>query len=182
MRYFISIDVENEEVEDNLVNFINSVKGLGRIKPVSRENLHLTLLFLGKRAEDEEDEIVNRFDEVMDDINEGEIECSVSGLGVFPHMNFIKVVWAGVKLEEKLKDIHVKFNEVLEGENEHDFVPHITLARVKDIRGDEKRRLKEAIREHPADFGGFKAENVRLKQSELTEEGPVYRDVRVREL
>lgn len=46
MRYFISVDVDDEDVKENIVTFMNEIEQYGDIKTVKPENLHITLLFL----------------------------------------------------------------------------------------------------------------------------------------
>ncbi|MCJ7478661.1 MAG: RNA 2',3'-cyclic phosphodiesterase [Candidatus Nanohaloarchaeota archaeon QJJ-7] len=182
MRYFISIDVEDEGVKNSLMNFTGRIDNLGDTKVVDPQNLHLTLLYLGERPKSEVPEIKDSFVDAMADVDVGEFECMLSDLGVFPHMNYIKTVWAGAETDGKIRDIHMKLNEHIHSENEHDFTPHVTLARVKGIEPGEKQRMREEIESYPADFGSFSVENVRLKQSKLTPEGPIYRDLEVVEL
>lgn len=179
MRYFISIDVEDEGVKEELVKFTKQMESLGDIKTVRPENLHITLLYLGNLSKSDMDEVVPLFTRTCESLDVDEFTCKVSGVGVFPHMNYIKVVWAGAEPGEKLDKLHMKFSELINAGDEEDFVPHITIGRVGGVDPDEKRALKERIESHPADFGSFEVKNVRLKSSELSEDGPVYRDVEV---
>lgn len=179
MRYFISIDITDEEVKNSLMNFTDRLNSFGDMKIVKPENLHITLLFLGEREESEIDKMKERFRETSSDIDSGEFECSINDLGVFPHINFIKVVWSGAKPKEEMDELHLKYNEVFESENEGDFVPHVTLGRLKNIGEREKRELQQVVRDESPEFGSFQVENVRLKESRMTDEGSVYRDVEV---
>ncbi|MFB6215560.1 MAG: RNA 2',3'-cyclic phosphodiesterase [Candidatus Aenigmatarchaeota archaeon] len=179
MRYFISIDIEDEDVKEGLVNFIERIEDYGDMKPVRPENLHITLLFLGELSEGELEGARKKFTDTCRNIDVGEFTCNISGVGVFPHMNYIKTIWAGAEPEEELSELLMKFSENMNGENEHDFVAHATLARLRGIGPEEKRDLKEVIESFERDFGSFRVENVRLKESELGPEGPTYRDVEV---
>lgn len=179
MRYFISVDVKDEGVKEALVNLMNRIEGYGDTKTVRPENLHLTLLFLGERLEEELEEIKSRFIDSCEAVNVGEFTCNVEDVGVFPHMNYIKTVWVGVKPREPFDSLHMKFSEYMNGVNEHDFIPHITVGRVRGIDPGDKKQLKAEIERHSGGFGAFQVKNVRLKQSELREDGPEYRDMEV---
>lgn len=182
MRYFISVPVSSEDVKDGLMRFTEKMNGLGDISFMARENLHITALFLGDLDEDERQHARELFQGNTGSPSVDEFTCNASGVGVFPHMNFIKVVWAGVEPEEKFSDLHMYFSEQMNVRREHDYVPHITLGRVKDVSGGEKRRLQELIRREGPDFGTFQVSDVRLTRSELTPDGPVYTDEAVMEL
>lgn len=182
MRCFISIDVEDETARDNLVSFIDKLREFNGIKPVSPENLHLTLLFLGDVDEQDVDELRYNFVTITDNVNVEPFTCMMSGVGVFPHMNYINVIWAGAKPVRELNELHMTYTEGMKftnEANEEEFVPHITLARAKYLNKPEKSRLKTVIREHQQDFGGFEVSNVRLKESVLADGGAEYRDIEV---
>lgn len=177
MRCFISIDVEHVNVRDNLVTFIDSIRDIHGLKPVKPQNLHLTLLFLGDINSSNIHEVRETFVNITDNVNVGTFTCSVDSVGVFPHLNYIKVVWAGVKPAEELRELHMNYTEGMNftsEQNEHDFVPHITLGRVKHLNNPDKSRLQELVRESDHHFGSFKVSNVRLKKSSITEKGPIY--------
>ncbi|MFB6077030.1 MAG: RNA 2',3'-cyclic phosphodiesterase [Candidatus Nanohaloarchaea archaeon] len=182
MSYFISLDVTDEDVKDALVNFGERVSAFGTATPVSRENLHITLLFLGEFDGDERHRSRDTFIDVSSNMNVGKFTCTIEDVGVFPHMNFIEVVWAGAEPEVKLRNMHVKYSEHLNGVNDHEFTPHVSVARVRDIDPEEKANLQAAIRAEPGDFGQFQVNDVRLTRSRLTDDGPVYEDVEVVEL
>ncbi|MDY6769938.1 MAG: RNA 2',3'-cyclic phosphodiesterase [Candidatus Nanohaloarchaea archaeon] len=182
MRYFISIDVNDESVKNNLVNFMDELSGIGDIDTVPPQNLHITLLFLGERGGAAREELRASFIDACEDLDVGEFTCMLSGVGVFPHMNYIEVVWASAEPEKELDELHMNFDERMSGGNEHDFVPHVTVGRVRGVDPGEKQQLQELIESHPADFGAFDVDRVRLKESVSGEGGPTYRDVEVHEL
>lgn len=179
MRYFISVDIDDEGVKQNLMTFMERVKNYGRVNLLDPEHLHVTLLFLGERSSRGVPDMSERFMSATSTLDVGEFTCTIKNVGVFPHMNFIKVVWAGAEPAETFHELHEKFSEGMKVENEHDFVPHVTVGRVKDISGQEKTGLQRLIREWRSEFGAFRVSDVRLKSSELTADGPIYRDVEV---
>lgn len=164
------------------MKFISRIDGYGDFDPTARENLHITLIFLGEVADERGDELRSDFTSACSDIDVGEFTCTVSGVGVFPHMNFIRVIWAGAVPEEAFTELHMNFRTRMNGQNEEDFVPHVTLGRLRGIGGREKSELREVLEEESPDFGTFQVKDVRLKRSILTDDGPKYEDLEVCEL
>lgn len=185
MRCFISLDVDDRTTRENLVTVIDKLREFDGINTVDPGKLHLTLLFLGDIEEGNIDKIRENFVSVTNNVNIGTFTCSVVGLGTFPHMNYIQVVWAGAKPEEELGELHMTYTEGMNFTSEvgeKDFAPHITLGRVKHVNNREKSALQQLIHESDQEFGTFQATNVRLKQSVLTDDGPEYSDIAVCEL
>ncbi|MFB6294770.1 MAG: RNA 2',3'-cyclic phosphodiesterase [Candidatus Nanohaloarchaea archaeon] len=182
MRYFISIDVTDESVKDSIMNFTSAIQEYGDMKPVSRENLHITLLYIGERSSSETDELQSAFINSCKGIDVSEFTCRMEGVGVFPHMNYIETVWVGAKPSGKIEKLHMNFSEVIDGEEHEEFVPHVTVARVRGIGPEDKSALQDEIERYQQEFGRFAVDRVRLKQSELGPDGPTYRDVEVYEL
>ena len=107
-------------------------------------------------------------------------DCEIAGLGVFPDLDYISVVWAGVgEGTAALTALH----EALERETtaigvdpeEHAFTPHVTLARMDDARG--KELVQRLVRDRDPQFGRFTVADVRLVESTLTPDGPEYETV-----
>lgn len=182
MRLFISVDINDSDIQDELVTFTNILNRYDGIKTVHPENFHLTLLFLGERSRENIDEIREQFQTAMNHVDSHTFQCTVSGVSVFPHMNYIKTVWASCKPRSELLHLHTRLREFMNEESEHEFTPHITLGRVKYVNTREKERLQELLAERDPEFGTFQVTDVRLKQSILTESGPEYKDLEVCEL
>ena len=101
-------------------------------------------------------------------------------LGVFPSESYVRVIWAGVKPHDKIKELQKNVEEALKEFNfkkDFDFHPHITLARVKFVNDKEKfaKNLKDIkVEEKTIDINDF-----RLVKSTLMRTGPVYEDVEI---
>ncbi len=185
MRLFISIDVEEYNTRDSLSSFINKLSEFHGVKPVSPDKLHITLAFLGNVDEDKVTEVQDSFMTVTNNVNIGTFTCTIEDVGVFPHMSYIEVIWAGAKPERELNELHMKYTEGMNFINEQyedDFVPHVTLGRVKHMNNHVKSKLQDLVREHNPTFGAFDVGSVRLKESRLTDDGPIYQDIAVCEL
>ncbi len=138
------------------------------VKWVKKENLHITLKFLGET--DKMPAIEGKIKEI-----EGEFspfKVSLKGVGAFPSQKRAKILWVGV--EEGVKHLTELFSTV---ENKvHDlgfekeirkFTPHITFARIKN----GKYSLPENT---DFSFDSFSVNEVTLFKSTLTPKGPIY--------
>ncbi|AFK21773.1 RNA 2',3'-cyclic phosphodiesterase [Pyrococcus sp. ST04] len=174
VRAFIAIDV-SEEVRDAIVraqDFIGTKEA--RIKFVERENLHITLKFLGEISQEQIEEIKKILEKIARKYRKHEVR--VKGIGVFPNPNYVRVIWAGVENDETIKAMAKEIDEALAKlgfKREKDFVAHVTLGRVKFVRDKLglAMKLKELANE---EFGSFKVEAIELKKSTLTPKGPIY--------
>jgi 2'-5' RNA ligase len=137
---------------------------------------HLTLKFLGDADPDPAREAVRR---AVRSVGVAPFEATLAGLGVFPSLDYVRVVWLGVGAGRaeltRLADA-VETETVAAGFNprDHDaFTPHVTLARMSDARG--KERVRELVEETAPEPGSFRVEAVRLMES--TGGDPRYRTV-----
>jgi 2'-5' RNA ligase len=175
MRAFVGIDI-NEAVRQNLLAAQRQLTGTGaQMKLVEPENIHVTMKFLGDIREDQTGAITEALRAAAEGVKSFEI--SVRGVGAFPNISYIRVIWAGVSDgREQIISIQKRIDQNLAKlgfKPERDFVPHLTLARVKSAAGKEKlvSFLKTMTN---AEFGSSRADAIELKQSTLTPKGPIY--------
>ena len=109
----------------------------------------------------------------------------VKGLGVFPNLKRVQVVWVGVDGEtEQLIDLqkHIEAGLVPLGfsPEKRSFTPHLTLARLRDQATlEERQRLGQVIANAKFETSdGIEVEAVYLMKSQLTKEGAIYSRVR----
>lgn len=175
MRCFISVDIEDPGLLNALEGAQRRLEMTGAdLKLVERENIHITMRFLGEVREGLLDELQRLVSGTAFRLFRAELR----GLGVFPSLQRPRVVWAGITSGvEELTEIFQR----LEGEivgmgfrpERRGFSPHITLARVRS--GRNREQLAGAVREHANElFGTFEIERIRLKRSDLTPRGPIY--------
>jgi len=174
-RVFIAIDI-GDEVRRRIVEAQGQLRETGAdVKLVEPPNVHVTMKFLGDVPEKKIGEITDALRRAV--AGTRRFNICVKGIGVFPNLNYVRVVWAGV--EEGREEI-VKLHRKIDGElqrigfhPESGFVPHLTIARVKTAR--QKEKLAGFVREMSStDFGITPALAVELKQSTLTPKGPIY--------
>ncbi len=165
-RLFVAVELPEE-----LRNRVNSLaKELPResVKAVEKDKIHLTLKFLGDVPEDK----IGDIEERLGRVKFKNFSCTVSGVGVFPSPDYIRVVWAGIKCDE-MPELAAGVENALEGigkKESRPFSSHVTIARVK-----RKTDAKDFLEKHKDEvFGGFDVSEFVLMQSELGREGPTY--------
>lgn len=170
MRCFIAIELPDHIRARIFHEFENlSKKDLFSGKFVEKDNLHLTLKFLGEVGEDKVEEIVGKLKEIK--LKSFEVE--VGKLGVFPSRDHINVIWLDILPGEKVKEINESINNVLGMSEDREFVSHLTTARVKSVKNKEKL-IEELDKLHFKKLN-FDVKEFILMKSQLTPFGPIYR-------
>lgn len=167
MRAFISIDIP-EKVKDEIVKIqkqIPEFKG----KLTEKENLHLTLKFLGEIDEYK----IEKIKEKLSEIKYNSFEAEIGSIGIFSE-KFVRIVWLHIANCEKLqKQIDEKLSELFEKEKR--FMSHLTIARVKSIQ--DKKEFVEKLYNIIIPKINFYVDSFNLKESTLTSKGSLYRDL-----
>jgi 2'-5' RNA ligase len=175
VRSFISIDLEDQQILSRISSILSSLQSLGGdLKPVERENIHLTLKFLGTVPTPRLSEVKSSLQQLIFPLFTAEIK----GAGAFPNLNHMNVIWVGVEegwsQVEQIYEQVEKLLSVLGFRRENrPFSPHITIARVRS--GRKRDEIANFLR-HLGDesFGTITVDKVRLKQSILSSSGPKY--------
>lgn len=175
MRTFVAVEIQNGEVLNSIAKLQSDLKI--KAKPVTKENMHFTLLFLGEITE----EIAPKIMEALKLIVFSPIQVSFSGVGAFPNSKSPRVIWIGVddaasknlvnlasQVEEKLAPLGFK--------SDKPFKPHLTILRIKNSVGDIS---KELDRLKTINLGHDTISELKFKKSILTPSGPIYSDLQV---
>jgi 2'-5' RNA ligase len=173
LRTFIAVDIGPLP---ELVSFEESLRNSGAdLKLVEPDNIHITLKFLGETDEGVVEDIIGIIEQCSAEIQPFKLEFK--GSGAFPNLNYLKVLWIGIKNYSPLEQLATCLDNELTTlgfkAEKRSFKPHITLARVKSPRA--KKQLKRVI-EHNKDkfFEEFDVKHIRLKKSVLDSRGPTY--------
>ncbi|MFC6716141.1 RNA 2',3'-cyclic phosphodiesterase [Natrialbaceae archaeon GCM10025810] len=179
MRLFVSVDLPDDLAEPvaDLQEEFADASGLNFTDP---EQAHVTVKFLGDVEEDRLPALRRELAAAVADAGVDPFTARYGGLGVFPSLEYISVVWFGV--EEggaELTRLHEAVEERttamgFEPES-HDFTPHVTLARMEHAGG--KERVQELVRERDPTIGETRVDELRLTESTLTPDGPEYATV-----
>ena len=175
IRSFVAVDMDEASVISKLVDAQRALRNLGAdLKLVEPENIHATVRFLGEVP-------VTTIELVKDQMNEVKFrpfDAEFAGLGAFPNLRRINVVWVGMRSgHEEIKRIFEQLEPRLQklgfAPDRKGFSPHVTIARVKTGRmREELAKFVDEMRDTP--FGIVHVEELRLKKSVLTSKGPVY--------
>ncbi|MGD0779941.1 MAG: RNA 2',3'-cyclic phosphodiesterase [Dehalococcoidales bacterium] len=180
IRSFIAVELPGE-LKKALAGLQSRFRSAGSppLRWVEPGNIHITLKFLGDIDVDITGKITAALEASIQDIQPFSIEAG--GLGVFPNMQRIQIIWVGLsgdlqKLGQLQKQIDVSLNHLGFPAEARPFTPHLTLARVRDYaRPVERQKLGELI--SATGFEGkyrIDVKAVNLMRSQLTREGPIY--------
>ena len=103
IRSFIAIDIEDPILTERIEQVKNTILSSNAdLKPVERENIHITLRFLGNIPLGLVDEIYR----IMREVEFKPFSIHLKGLNAFPNINRPRVIWIGVEEgAEELKKI-----------------------------------------------------------------------------
>ncbi|WP_435067789.1 RNA 2',3'-cyclic phosphodiesterase [Haloplanus sp. C73] len=178
MRLFVSVDLDG--LADGVADAQARLPDTDSLRFVDPADAHVTLKFLGEVDPDRLDSVQAALATAVTDADVDPFTMTVGGFGVFPSPDYISVVWAGVREGgPELARLHEAVERELTALGfdpaDHDFTPHVTLARMNDARG--KDAVQRVVREVDPTVGRLDVSEVRLTESTLTDEGPTYRTV-----
>jgi RNA 2',3'-cyclic 3'-phosphodiesterase len=175
MRTFVAAEIRNED----LLNSIAKLQSDFKIKatPVSKQNMHFTLLFLGEITED----VAENVKKVLDTISFKPIEANFNHVGAFPNPRFPRVIWIGIdeKSSKQLVELASQVEQKLAPlgfRADKPFNPHLTIFRIKH-KTDEISKTLDKFK--TVELGKDTITEVKFKKSILTPSGPIYSDLQV---
>ena len=175
IRSFIAFDMESEEVLTKLSAVQKLLVETGAdLKMVAPQNIHVTIRFLGGISPS----MVENVFEAIKKVQFMPFTIQLCGLGVFPSLNYPRVVWVGMtKGAEQVKSIFSQLEPQIQAlgfpKDNYGFSPHLTIARVRS--GANKQHLAELVTKKATyDFGTISAACLKLKRSQLSPKGPTY--------
>ena len=180
VRSFIAIELP-DELKEGLAQVQARLKSSNpaSVKWVDPSGIHLTLKFLGNIDAAKVSEITQAIKTATQGISPFHLE--VKGLGVFPNLRRVQVVWDGLDGEiDTLRQLQkgLEFNLTPLGftAESRPFTPHLTLARLRDrALPRDRERLGQLIASikfetvHTIDVA-----SINLMRSQLTREGAIY--------
>ena len=188
IRSFIAIGL-SVEVKGGLARLRSELERAEHtfVKWVDPEGIHLTLKFLGNIPFKQVAEITKAIEKATQGISPFHLE--ISGLGAFPNLKQPRVLWVGIGGEiDKLLSLQQNIDSTLAplgfAKEERSFVPHLTLARIRQGASLIERRSFGEL----AMFTNFEikypldVKNISLMRSQLTPKGAIYTRLSVVEL
>ncbi len=183
IRAFIAIDPP-PALQQELGALQQALK-LGRaVRWTRAEQIHLTLKFLGEIPAQSAAELgaaLRRGCETL-----APFTLHIDGLGCFPNPKKPRIIWAGLAgdldaLRELARRVDYESITISGHSEEREFVPHLTLGRVKDVPFREMQRVGQALRSVeqalPLPGTSWRVEHLALMRSELTPKGAIHTEL-----
>jgi 2'-5' RNA ligase len=168
MRLFVALPLP-QSVAQSLLLIQGGVPGA---RWQSREQLHLTLRFIGEV----DNQTAILLDEVLAAIHAPAFDMQLHAVGQFGghHMHSL---WAAVRPNEALQHLQRKVDSAIrkigQPQDAHKFTPHVTLAR---LRHPEPGKAVEWLAQHALYTSPeFTVGAFQLYSSKLTSDGSIYR-------
>jgi len=174
MRAFIAIELPSELKEkiDNVISELEDADFCDA-KWVSEEKLHLTCKFLGEINKEQAETVKS----VLADISkhQNSFNLPLGGIGQFNE----RILWVGGNSKDCIKlagEIDTELSKLGFAKEEREFSIHLTLARIRYIK--DKIKFQQILKKYASkDFGSFKVDKIKLMESILSAEGPIYREL-----
>jgi len=180
IRSFIAIELP-EEAKEGLARLRKKLERNEHrfVKWVDPGGIHLTLKFLGNIPFKRVAEITKAMEEAVQGISPFHLE--ISGRGAFPNLKQARVFWVGIDGElDKLSRLQQNIDSTLAAlgfaKEERPFVPHLTLARIREGASPlERRSFGELVGSTIfEDKYNVEVEAISLMRSQLTPAGAIY--------
>ncbi|MHA1793652.1 MAG: RNA 2',3'-cyclic phosphodiesterase [Promethearchaeota archaeon] len=181
IRAFIAFDIDDDEVLSRIEEIQGEFRKIdGKIKFVEKQNIHITLKFLG----DIKMSTAEKIHEILQGIKslpEAGFEVKVEDVGVF-NKKRPRVLWCKIKDKENhiiniQKEIDVSLKEKLDIPREkRPFKGHVTIGRIrylKNLPGFDA--LLEKYKN--IQIGTITLSKISFKKSTLTPKGPIYTEL-----
>ncbi len=184
MRVFIALDIDVPFALDWSCSW-TACAGLRRMRWVRPESMHVTLKFIGWKSP----EAVEEIKQALSAIRAGAFELSFRGYGFFPTAKSPRVFWIGIAAGPELAALAKSVDETTAAlgvaKEEHEFSPHLTLARRGGSgapgwrKGDGANPVFQGLQKRLAamptlDFGTMTAREFFLYQSQPMRGGARY--------
>ena len=166
MRLFIAIDLP-EEIKDQLEGIC---RGIPQARWVQREQLHLTLQFVG-----ETDFQLQDIKDALQGVVQEAFPLRIAGVGQFLKRSVPNILWVGVAKQEALQKLHRQVVRSLDAigllTERRKFKAHITIARMKAAN---PKHLQDYLNEY-ANFQTRPFTVSHLYSSKLRPQGSLHR-------
>lgn len=183
IRAFIAVDLDDPVIE-TICNVVEILKPrITEIRWLRKENLHLTLKFLGNIAESQVEPIAAALRHPVGLFS----PCTISakGLGVFPDFRRPKILWVGLTgdgLAQLAAEIESALTPLGFTPENRAFHPHLTIGRWREGRRPAKNLRQEIDSLNDFEFGACAVRQIVLFQSVLKPEGATYSELRTIQL
>jgi len=173
MRTFVSIELP-EKVRKEIFRVSKRIRDSGLVSGtfVSKDNIHLTLRFLGELTEEQ----ISKIRKSFSDFVLPKFEAHTGEIGFFPSEKYVKVIWIDFVSDElsMLKGIvENKLQGLGINKETREFNAHITFARIRQVK--DKEKFLKLVEDIGMKKMNIPVEKISLIKSELTKNGPKYK-------
>jgi RNA 2',3'-cyclic 3'-phosphodiesterase len=186
MRIFIALDID-DAIRERIQRFVEGVRNFAPdARWVHPESLHLTLKFIGEKSADTVEEIKR----ALASIKSQSFELTFRGYGFFPTPKSARVFWIGIESGPLIGSLAKSIDEATTAlgipREDHEFSPHLTLARgggrsgapgwrKGDTSNKNFKLLQEKLSVLPIpEFGTMTAREFFLYESQMMRGGSQY--------
>ena len=179
MKYFISIDI-NCEIQKHIKHIQDELYDINcNISRTTPKQGHVTLKYIGELDKTTVNELRVHLRELI--CTQKQFKIHTTQIDAFPSKTDASVIWLGIYPSNELTNIQRKISELtnqlmINKTRAYEFIPHITLARVKTAYN--KRELQKLVkRVVNLKEITMNVNKIKLKQSIITPQGPIYEDI-----
>ncbi len=169
IRLFVAIDIP-PAIRSLLHGMARQLQGA---RPVTQDQLHLTLKFIG----DVEADRLPSLTKALATVQSPPFPLALRGVGHFPPRGMPRIVWAGITPRPELNLLHARIDEILAttgvARETRPFSPHATLARLKIADPQTIRHFLAKYQTFETE--PFQIESFQLYSSRLTSAGAIHR-------
>jgi len=177
-RVFIAFPIPFCEMVQRSFTDVQQLFGMDKLSWANPKQLHVTLKFIGETPVPN----IQLLQDAMTEAFAVEQKCIVTleSLGIFGSSYAPKVLWTNVQPEDRLRSWFELLKQSLTARGfEYDrqnFVPHLTLARIKTIQ--DKDKLRRTVSQYQKIvFAETEVSSVILYQSILKPTGAEYKEL-----
>lgn len=180
-RVFLAIPCEPVDLVFERRQQLQSLLPDYRIRWVGKESLHLTLFFFGNISTQQVSAIQDAFFVAKDRLQS--FSFTINSPGIFSSGNEPRVIWLGVETSDKLTAIKSSIDQTVASigffNNNHPFVPHITLGRFASHQAITPQLTEAIDNEKEMKAITFSARSVILYESVLSPDGSQYKPIEI---
>uniref|UniRef100_A0A7C4VSZ1 RNA 2',3'-cyclic phosphodiesterase n=1 Tax=Fervidobacterium thailandense TaxID=1008305 RepID=A0A7C4VSZ1_9BACT len=174
MRTFVAIDV-NSEIREIAQEVMEKLQNAGfKANWTKPENLHLTLFFMGEMDERHVDKMADVLNKRL--LGFPSFSTVLAGIGYFKFKHAPRVIFLKLEPTKSLQKMYLEMKSELtknkfKYDDQGNFVPHVTLARVKEYPSNWETIVSEmVVPKITLVIDGFT-----IYSSTLTPQGPIYK-------
>ncbi len=181
-RIFIAIRIDPGDILTAAIESFKSYFPVNVIRWTDKDNIHVTLAFLGDTAEEAIPYIASLLEDICNDT--GRFSITVRSTGLFRDSTDPRILWIGIEKSDRLFILNSRITAGLERTGflteKRFFSPHITIGRVKRNSGAGKEIFTDFMNDyHDTVFQTVNVKEITLFESILSATGPIYKPINI---